>query len=110
MGEIAMNKVDTRRMQTAEMRMIMMMSGKTLRNGILNGLLRDRTGVEELENHLGETRLRWLTHLERIEEINLIKRLRKERVPRHMKRGRLKMSWHEVVKEDMKKKDLYNDA
>jgi len=42
-------------MQAAEMRM---MCGKTLCDGIPNGLFRDRTGVEDIENHLGETRLR----------------------------------------------------
>jgi len=54
----AMKKVDTRQMQAAEMRKIMMMCGKTLRDRIPNGLLRDRIGVENVENHLGETKLR----------------------------------------------------
>jgi len=44
----AMKKVDTRRMHAAEMRMIRMVCGKTLRDGNPNGLLRDRTGVEDL--------------------------------------------------------------
>jgi len=47
-----------------------MMCGKTLRNGILNSLLRDKTEVENIENHLEETRLRWLGHLERMDETN----------------------------------------
>jgi len=51
----AMKKVDTRRMQAAEMRM---MRGKSLRDGIPRGLLRDRTGVKDIENYLVETRLR----------------------------------------------------
>jgi len=37
----------------------------------------------------------------------------KKRVPRHMKRGRAKKSWEEVVKEEMKKRSLckcINDA
>jgi len=71
----AMKKVDTRRMQAAEMVMIKMMCGKTLRDGITN-VLRDRTGVEDIENHLGETRLRWLGHLKRMDETNLVKRVR----------------------------------
>jgi len=90
-----------------------MMCGKTLRDGIPNGLLRDRTGVEDTENHLVETKLRWLGHLERIDETkkNLVKRVREERVLGHMKRGRSKISWNEVVKEDMKNRGLYiNDA
>jgi len=60
----AMKKIDTRQMQTAEIRIIRLMCGRTLRAGIPNDLLRDRTAVEDIENHLGETRLRWLGHLE----------------------------------------------
>jgi len=30
--------------------------------------------VEDIENHLGETRLRWLGHLGRTDETNLIKK------------------------------------
>jgi len=68
------------------------MCGKTLYDGIPNGLLRDRTGVENIENHLVEIKLRWLGHLERMDETNIVKRIREERVPRHMKRGRPKKS------------------
>jgi len=98
-----MKKVDTRRMQAAEVRM---MCGKTLLDGIPNGLLRDKTEVEDMENHLEETRQRWLGHLERMDEINLVKRVREEIVSGYMKRGRPKKSWDEVVKEDMKKRGL----
>jgi len=47
-------------MQTAEMRMIRKILGKTLCDGIPNDLLRDRIGVKDIGNHLGETSLRWL--------------------------------------------------
>jgi len=67
-----MKKVDTRRMQASEMRMIRMMCGKTFRDGIPNGLLRDGTGVEDIGNHLGK-RLRWHGHLERMDETNVVK-------------------------------------
>jgi len=67
--------------------------------------MRDRTGVEDIENHLGETRLRWLGHLERMEETNLVKKVREEEVPEYIKEGR--KSWDEVLKEDMKKRGLY---
>jgi len=66
-----MKKVDTRRMQAEQMRMIRIMCGKTLGDEIPNGLLRDRTGVEDIRNHLGETGLKWLGHLERMYETNL---------------------------------------
>jgi len=41
----------------SRMRMIRMIYKKPLRNGNLKGLLRDRTKVEDIENHLGESRL-----------------------------------------------------
>jgi len=69
-----MKKVDIRRMQAAEMRM---MCGKTLHDP--NVLLKDRTGVKDIENHLRETRLRWHGHFKRMDETNLIKRVRKKK-------------------------------
>jgi len=62
------------------------MCGKTLCDGIPNGMLRDRTRVEDIENHLGGTRLRWLGHLERMDETDLVKRIREERFPGLIKR------------------------
>ena len=107
----AMKKADTRRMQATEMRMIRMMCGKTLRDGIPNALLRERTCVEDITNYLGENRLRWLGHLERMKETNVVRKVREEKVPGSMKRGRPKLSWDEVVKKDMKMRSLsINDA
>jgi len=59
-----------------------MMCGKVPCDGIPNGLLWDRTGVENIENHLGETRLRWLGQVERMDKTNLVKR-----VSEHRKKG-----------------------
>jgi len=41
-------------------------------------LLRNKTGVEDIENHLRESSLRWLGHLERMVKTNLVKRVKKE--------------------------------
>jgi len=38
--------------------------------------------VEDIGNHLGETRLRWLGHLERMDETNLIKKSKKTKSSR----------------------------
>jgi len=46
--------------------------------------------VKNIEIHLGETTLRWYGHLERMDETNLVKRVREESVPGHTKRGRPK--------------------
>jgi len=42
-------------------------------------LLRDRTGVDDIENHLGEIRPRWLGHLERMDEKTLLKEYKEEK-------------------------------
>jgi len=49
-----MKKVDTGRMQSTKMRM---MCGKTLRDGIPNRLLRDRTGREDLRESSGRDQI-----------------------------------------------------
>jgi len=67
----AMTKVDTIRMQAAEMRMIRRMCRKTLRDRIPNDLLWNRTGVKDIEKRLGEARLRWLGYLKRMDETSL---------------------------------------
>jgi len=100
-----MKKVDTRQMQEAETRMIKVMCGKTFCDEIPNGLQRNSTGMENIGNHMGEIRLKWLGHLERMDETNLVKRVREERVPGHVKRGRPKKSC-----EEMKRGLCINDA
>jgi len=76
-------------------------------------LLRDRAGVEDIEIQLEEPDWDSLGsgHLERIDDTNLVKRVREGRVPGHMKSGRPKKSLDEMVKDDMKKRGLcINDA
>jgi len=80
-----------------------MMCGKMLCNGIPNGLLKDRTGVEDIENR-GETKLQWFGLLEWMNKTNLVKIEREERVPGHKKRGKPNRSWNEMVREDMKER------
>jgi len=47
----------------------------------------------------------------KMDKTSLVKRIREEKVPGHMKRIRPKKSWDEVVKEDIKKRVLcINDA
>jgi len=41
--------------------------------------------------------LDYLRHLERMDETNLVKRIREERVTGYKKKGRSKKSWNELV-------------
>ena len=62
-----LKKKDTRKLQTTEMRMLRMIRGKTLRDGISNKRIREMAGVEKIEEFLRVQRLRWLGHIERMD-------------------------------------------
>ena len=55
-------------MKTTEMRILRMICGKTLKDIINNEKIREMTGVEKLEEFLREQRLRWMGHVERMDE------------------------------------------
>ena len=59
---------DERRLKTSEMRMLRMICGKTLKDNMNNEKIREMTGVVRLEEFLREKRLRWLGHVERMDE------------------------------------------
>ena len=67
---------DKRRLKTTEMRMLRILCGKTLKDKMNNEKIREMTGVVRLEEFLREKKLRWLGHVERMdEERGLVKAL-----------------------------------
>ena len=64
----ALKMEDERRLKTSEMRMLRMICGKTLKEKMNNEKIREMTGVVRLEEFLREKRLRWLEHVERMDE------------------------------------------
>jgi len=63
----AMKVEDARRMKSTEMRMLHMIYGKTVRDKVRNEEIRERTGMESIEEYLREQRLRWLGLMERMD-------------------------------------------
>ena len=59
---------DERRLITTEMRMLHLICGKTLKDEITNKKVRELTGVDEMKEFLRGQRLRWLGHVERMDE------------------------------------------
>ena len=102
----ALKKVEIKRMQAAEMRMIRMMCGKTLRDKILNVVLRKNLEVEDMDEHLRVQRLRWLGHLQRMGPERLAKKIWLENIEGNVRRGRPRKTWKELVLDDMKRKRL----
>ena len=96
---------DKRRLKTTEMRMLRMICGKTLKDEMNNDKIREMMGVARLEKFLREKRLRWLGHVEKMdEEKGLVKALLLE-VDR-TKKGRPKKRWKEVPECDMTARGL----
>ena len=101
----ALKMEDETRLKTTEMRMLRMICGKTLKDKINNEKIRDMTGVVRLEEFLREKKLRWLGHVERMDE---------ERGPGKApllevdgtKKGRPKKRWKEVLECDMTARGL----
>ena len=94
-----------RRLKTTEMKMLRMMCGKTLKDKMNNEKIREMTSIVRLEEFLIEKRLRWLGHVERMDE---------ERDPVKVlllkvdgtKKGRPKKRWREVLECDMTARGL----
>ena len=101
----ALKMEDERRLKTTEMRMLRMICGKTLKDKMNNEKIRKMTGIVRLKEFLREKRLRWLGHVERMDE---------ERGPAKTlllevdgtKKGRPKKRWKEVLERDMTARGL----
>ena len=92
----ALKMEDERRLKTTEMRMLQMICGKTLKDKMNNEKVRESTGVVRLEEFLREKRLRWLGHVERMdEERGPVKALLL--VVDGTKKGRPKKRWKKVL-------------
>ena len=96
----ALNIENERRLKTTEMRMLRMICEKTLKDKTNNEKIREMTGVVRFEEFLREKRLRWLGHVERMdEERGPVKALLLE--VDGTKKGRPKKRWKEVLECDM---------
>ena len=96
---------DESRMKNSEMRMLQMIWGKTLKDKMNNEKIREMTGVVRLEEFLREKRMRWLGHVERMdEEGGPVKALLLE--VDGTKKGKPRKRWKEVLECDMTARGL----
>jgi len=58
---------DVGRVKSAEMRMLRLICGGTVRDKARNEEIRERTEVESIEEHLREQLLRWFGHMKRMD-------------------------------------------
>src|SRR5260221_14224094 len=93
-----MRAEDEAKLERAEMRMIRMMCGVSLRDKITSMMLRERVGVEAIGVVVKRNRLRWFGHVERKDDCDRAKGCTVLEVEGPKPRGRPKKTWMEVVK------------
>src|SRR5260221_10045017 len=96
------------KLERAEMRMIRMMCGVSLRDKITSVMLSGRMGVEVevIAVVVKQNRLRWFGHVERKDDCDWVKGCTILEVKGPKPRGRPKKMRMEVVKRDMKEMGL----
>ena len=99
------------RLRVTERRMIRMICGVTLKDMVESTAIASRVGVDDLEEHLRQKRLRWFGHIVRRDKEVEIKKVFELKIEEQRKRGRPVKRWIDVVEEDMKKRGvLQQDA
>ena len=68
--------------------------------------LRSRLGIHSIRDVIQARRLRWFGHLERMEGDNWVSKCRDLVVPGTKPRGRPRKTWQEVIRTDMRQKNL----
>ncbi|KAI5720850.1 hypothetical protein M8J77_012470 [Diaphorina citri] len=99
-------KVQEKRMEVAEMRMLRWSCGVTRMDRIRNEVIRNKIKVTEITNKIQERRLQWFGHIERRDQDYIGKKIREMRVVGNRKRGRPKKKWMNCVNEDLRNKGL----
>ena len=82
--------------------MLKMICRVTLKDKVQSTVIASRVGMDDLEEHLKQKRLRWFIHIVRRDEEVEIKSFKVEN--RRTEKGRPVKRWIDVVLEDMKKR------
>ena len=78
------------------MKMLNMICGKTLRDGISNETIREIISLEKIEEFLLEKRLRWFGHIRKMDDERVLVKA-KSFVLDGSKRGRMKKTWEQAI-------------
>ena len=102
----AVKDEDLDRLDRNDMRMIRWMCNTSLKDRKSSGELRSRLGIHSIRDVIQARRLRWFGHLERMEGDNWVSKCRDLVVPGTKPRGRPRKTWQEVIRTDMRQKNL----
>ncbi|KAL0879491.1 hypothetical protein ABMA27_003237 [Loxostege sticticalis] len=97
----AVTKRHVNSIHVAEMKMLRWMCGVTRLDKIRNEYVRGSLSVRDIADKLQENRLRWFGHVKRRPPEYIGNRTLNLNIPGRRKRGRPKLRWLSVVKNDM---------
>ena len=89
------------RLRATERRMLRMICRVRLKDMVESTVIASRMGVDDLEEHLRQKRLRWFGHIARRDEEVEIKKVFELKIEGRRKRGRPMKQWIDVVEKDM---------
>ena len=94
-------KVQDRRLETAEMRMLHWICGNTMTDHIPSDNFRHHLGVESISEKIREGRLRWYVHVRRKCNSKSLRRVEHLSVRGKRKRGRPLRTWFDQLSLDL---------
>ena len=97
------------RLEVNEMRMLRWMCGVTRRDNIRNEHIRGTTGVVQASKKITEKRLKWYSHVRRMKEEHIVRRILGVEIPGERRRGRPNLRWKDACKRDMTAMGLKED-
>ena len=102
----AVKKAQEKKLDVAEMRMLIWMSGVTKLDRIRNERIRGTTKVGEISKKVQESRLKWYGHVLRREDEYVGKRVMAMEVPGKRRRVRPKRRWLDSIGNDLSEREL----
>ncbi|XP_068209152.1 uncharacterized protein [Palaemon carinicauda] len=104
----ALKKIDEKKLDMVEMRMLRWMCGVTRIDKIRTEVIKGTTGVRELSDKIQESRLRWYGHVMIGDEQYIGRRVMEMEVQVPSRR-KLKRRWMDCFKDNLRSKDLTGD-
>ena len=105
----AVREEDLSKLERNDMMMIRWMCNVTLKERISSDELRARLGLVSIRECIRRQRLRWFGHVERMDDGCCVKKCRDIIVEGHISRGRPRKTWDQVVKCDLRAKNIQAD-
>ncbi|KAD3338666.1 hypothetical protein E3N88_34187 [Mikania micrantha] len=94
-------KIQERKLETAEMRMLRWICGHTRLDRIRNETIRGRLGVACISDKVREGRLRWFGHVRRRDVLALVRSVDHLIVEWRRCMGRPRLTWDEQIRQDL---------